>query len=261
MKTNDWPAEDYAIGSYVQATVAQSYLQRLQFKPQDRVLDVGCGNGSFTEHLIKMLPDGLILGVDASENMVELASKLCEVYPNFSVQVMDMQSLNFTEEFDYIVSFWCLQWAKDLIAVYNNMYRALKEGGKLFLLFPSGDDPFINTAVAVTESGQFPELNNFISPVNRSQYSNFNRLNENLAKNGLFKKFHLERNQHSMLLPSLDIFRKFVKGVGYFQGQVPPALIDEINEAMVRMYEKECQEKYQGQYYFNFSLYILEAEK
>ncbi|MCE3044066.1 class I SAM-dependent methyltransferase [Legionella sp. 16cNR16C] len=261
MKTNDWPAEDYAIGSYVQATAAREYLPRLQFKPQDKILDIGCGNGSFTEHLIRMLPNGSILGVDASENMISLAAELSRVYPNFSVKQMDMESLQFEEQFDYIVSFWCLQWSKHLIGVYNNIFRALKKGGRIFLLFPCGDDPFINTAVAVTQSGQFPELRDFVSPVDRSQYSDFDKLKENLNKNGLFSKFHIEKNQHSLLLPSLDFFRKFVRGVGYFQGQVSPPVIDEINEAMVAMYAKECEEKYKGQYYFNFSLYVIEAEK
>lgn len=49
MSRREWPANDYAIGSYIQATVAEEYLPYLNMKPADKVLDIGCGNGAFTK--------------------------------------------------------------------------------------------------------------------------------------------------------------------------------------------------------------------
>ena len=142
MLTHEWPANEYAIGSYIQATVAEEYLSRIIFKPQDNVLDIGCGDGSFSIKILDKIPHGHLLGIDRSENMLELARKKIKNYPHFSVKNMDLLDINFTEKFDYVVSFWCLQWCLDLEKAFSNIYRALKPGGKMMTLFPNGDDPF-----------------------------------------------------------------------------------------------------------------------
>lgn len=49
MSRREWPANDYAIGSYIQATVAEEYLSYLKVNPTDKILDIGCGNGAFTK--------------------------------------------------------------------------------------------------------------------------------------------------------------------------------------------------------------------
>ncbi len=47
MPTQEWPAHNYAIGSLIQITIANSYLKCLEIKPTDCVLDIGYGNGTY----------------------------------------------------------------------------------------------------------------------------------------------------------------------------------------------------------------------
>jgi hypothetical protein len=68
-------------------------------------------------------------------------------------------------------------------------------------------------------------------------------------------------HKSSINLPCLDIFRKFVNGVAFYQGQIPEAEIKLINETMVRWYEKECQNHWQGRYQFPCALYLVTGEK
>ncbi|KTD22156.1 methyltransferase [Legionella lansingensis] len=259
MSTQEWPAEDYAIGSYIQNSIADNYLQYLTIKPTDRVLDIGCGNGAFSSKVIDKIPQGLFLGIDTSENMLKLARKEMANYPNASWQKGNVLTMEFNQQFDYIVSFWCLQWClSDIETAFQNIYHALKPDGKVLTIFPSGDDPFVTSYSKVKASGEFNSLNNF-KPVAVDQYE-FVRMQERIALLP-FKQIKIERVKHKLLLPSLDIFRKFVNGIAFFQGQIPTEEIAAINEAIVRVYKQECEEKYQGEYWFILSIYVITAEK
>lgn len=257
MSERDWPANDYAIGSFIQASVADYYLPRLKITPADKVLDIGCGNGAYTRKILDIVPDGSVLGIDASDNMLDLASAVTKDYANFSVQKSNVQSMNFNNQFDYIVSFWCLQWTSDIKKAFINMISALKPGGKLFTLFPAGDDPFIMSYYALKESGQIEALNQFKAPMEYSQLANLSQKLGNIS----CKELKVELCSQSITLPSLDVFRKFVNGIAFYQGQIADAEIKHINEAMVQYYDQQCQQKYQGEYQFNFTIYLVTGEK
>jgi ubiquinone/menaquinone biosynthesis C-methylase UbiE len=257
MSHQEWPADAYAIGSYIQATVADRYLDYLTIKPTDKVLDIGCGDGSFSKKIIAKAPQGSVLGIDASKNMLKLAEKTTGSHPNFSTQHADVLSMNYTDQFDYIVSFWCLQWSQNIHKAFANIAHALKKGGRLLTLFPAGDDPYIKSYYAIKESQQFPSLKHFKAPVD---YSTFNNLAEQLASIP-FNTFKIELIEQSIILPSLDTFRHFVNGIAFYQGQIPDPELKEINDAMVRHYQNECNIKYNDTYQFNFSIYFITGEK
>ena len=257
MHNHEWPANDYAIGSYIQSTVADHYLHLLKLKPSAEVLDVGCGDGSYTTRIVKNVPKGTVLGIDRSANMLRLAQKKMTDYPNFSVQQADVLAMNFDEQFDAVVSFWCLQWCPDHAKAYKKIYDSLKEGGTVFTVIPTGDDPLMTSYYTVKASGQFPSLDNFIPPIDYKQVAELPHILKTLP----FKKMEITTPKQSILLPSLDVFRRFVNGLAFFYDQVPDEEIDAINEALVRAYDLECQANYNGEYRFNFSVYLVIGEK
>ena len=257
MSERDWPANDYAIGSYIQASVADHHLPELNIAPTAKVLDIGCGNGTYTRKILDMVPHGSVLGIDASENMLKLAQEITLEYPNFSIRKDNVISMNYTEQFDSIVSFWCLQWATDIYESFVNIIKALKQGGTFFTLFPSGDDPFIMSYYALRDSGQFSVLSDFKPPVDYSQMDNLDKKLMDIA----CKKLNVKLCKQSIVLPSLDVFRKFVNGIAFYQGQLAEPDIKAVNEAMVHYFDNECQRKYHGEYQFNFTIYLVTGEK
>ncbi|KTD70840.1 class I SAM-dependent methyltransferase [Legionella tucsonensis] len=258
MLIQEWPAHDYAIGSYIQASIADNYLNYLTIKPTDQVLDIGCGNGVFSRKILDKIPHGSLLGIDASENMLQLARKAMANYPNASCQQADVLTMKFDKQFDYIVSFWCLHWcAFDIETVFLNIYHALKPGGKVLTLFPSGDDSFMRSYHTIKSSGEFSCLNQFTPPVD---FQNFHHLEERMHALP-FQQIIVEHFKHELMLPSLDIFRKFVNGLAFFHGQIPSDKIGILNEALVRAYEQECHEKHQDKYEFILPIYVIRAEK
>jgi ubiquinone/menaquinone biosynthesis C-methylase UbiE len=257
MANYEWPANDYAIGSYIQATVANQYIDSIRPEATDSILDIGCGDGSYTKNILAKIPQGKCLGIDRSANMLKLAHEKIRDYPNFSVQQCDVLEMKFNEQFDYIVSFWCLQWCPEPKKAFSNMYHALKKGGKVFALLPTGDDPLITSYERLKASGDFSCLEDFVPPVNYPKVRQITTILPKLP----FSKINVETISQSIVLPSLDTFRKFVNGIAFYNDKVPDEEIPRINEAMVQAFDRDCQQKYGGEYRFDFSVFIVRGEK
>jgi len=97
------------------------------------LLDIGCGDGKITAELARRLPDGRVVGVDSSKEMIHLAQKSypSKDYPKLSFQVMDARKLTFQGEFDRVFSNASLHWIIDQQAVLNGVKRSLKPRGRL----------------------------------------------------------------------------------------------------------------------------------
>ncbi|MCP6756534.1 class I SAM-dependent methyltransferase, partial [Klebsiella pneumoniae] len=70
-----WNAEEYHIHSQAQAYAALELLTSFNFKGDEQVLDIGCGDGKITSAIANSLPNGIILGIDISQTMIEFAQK------------------------------------------------------------------------------------------------------------------------------------------------------------------------------------------
>jgi trans-aconitate 2-methyltransferase len=132
----EWNAAEYARLSALQAAMAEEVLSLLRghLRGDERVLDVGCGNGKVTREIAAMVPRGSVVGVDASAKMVEFArassgassdggdgavavGHVGAVEPvgagNLSFEVCDARRLAFRSEFDLVVSFNALHWVPE----------------------------------------------------------------------------------------------------------------------------------------------------
>lgn len=257
MSSIEWPANDYAIGSYIQSYVANELLPQFTPAPTDVILDVGCGDGSFSTTILAKVPQGKVVGVDRSLNMLELAKEKIKQFPNFSIQQADVLSLNFEQVFNDVVSFWCLQWCNDIQLAFKNFFNALKKGGTVFTIFPAGDDPYINMYRALKNRGKIPQLEHFKPPVD---YTRLDNLEQKLSTIP-FSALHVKKISKAITLPSLDTYRKFVNGIAFYQGQIPEPDIQLINEAMVELFNEDCQKKYNGEIRFAMTIYLVTGKK
>jgi trans-aconitate 2-methyltransferase len=65
-----WHGADYARHSTLQAAMADEVLSRLPLRGDERLLDVGCGDGKLTACMAELLPRAAVLGVDTSADPV-----------------------------------------------------------------------------------------------------------------------------------------------------------------------------------------------
>jgi trans-aconitate 2-methyltransferase len=128
-----WDAEEYAKHSSPQLEWAKELIPKLKLTGNEALLDVGCGDGRITAQIASCLPNGCVIGIDSSEEMINLARRKFPkaTFPNVSFQVMDARKLNFHDQFDRVFSNAALHWIIDHRPVLEGVRRSLKQGGRL----------------------------------------------------------------------------------------------------------------------------------
>jgi trans-aconitate methyltransferase len=133
----NWDPADYDKSSSAQYKWAITLIDDLDLKGDERILDIGCGDGKVTAHLASLVPDGGVVGIDLSGEMICFAATkyIPKRHPNLSFQIGDASRLSFQGELDLVVSFACLHWVKDHLPVLEGVRRSLKPGGRVLFQF------------------------------------------------------------------------------------------------------------------------------
>jgi len=113
-------------------------MAKLALRGNESVLDIGCGDGKISAQLAQVLKNGRVVGIDLSNEMIQLASQQYPqtANPNLSFLQMDASKIHVPERFDIAFSNATLHWVKDQRSVLRGTHGALKSGGKL--LFQMG---------------------------------------------------------------------------------------------------------------------------
>jgi trans-aconitate methyltransferase len=133
-----WSPEQYAQQARFVSDLGMPVVDLLAPRAGERILDVGCGDGSLTKKLVEL--GCQVVGVDASPAMVAAAQAL-----GLDARVMDGQSLPFEQEFDAVFSNAALHWMPQADVVIAGIWRSLKPGGR----FVGECGGFGNTATVV----------------------------------------------------------------------------------------------------------------
>ena len=117
-------ARDWAEAEAHQEPAYRAVLDRLALRPSARLLDVGCGAGTF---LALAAARGVrVAGVDASPALVELARRRV---PGADVRVGDLQFLPDAEAtFDAVTGLTSFFFAQDMVAALREAGRVAKPG-------------------------------------------------------------------------------------------------------------------------------------
>ena len=104
-------------------------IAEFNLKGSERVLDLGCGDGTITAQMADLLPEGEVAGIDASEGMIGAA--LSKERHNLHFRRLDINDLDFVEQFDVVFSNATLHWVKNHRRLLRNVRRSLRAGGIL----------------------------------------------------------------------------------------------------------------------------------
>lgn len=159
-----WNAEDYARNSSAQWQWALELIEKAQLRPDEQVLDIGCGDGKITALLARQVSSGGVVGIDRSLAMVEYARKIFpqSEYPNLAFQQLDGMDLVFQERFDVVFSNATLHWVSDHRRVLRGIQSALKKGGR-FLLSMGGRGNARDVVTAFEKVVEQPEWKLFFN--------------------------------------------------------------------------------------------------
>ncbi len=123
MTAQSWNAEGYAKHARFVAELGVPVVELLAPKADERILDLGCGDGVLTKRLVAL--GCTVIGVDASPDLVAAARDL-----GIDARVGDGEALTFVEEFDAVFSNAALHWMKRQASVIDGVFRALRPKGR-----------------------------------------------------------------------------------------------------------------------------------
>jgi ubiquinone/menaquinone biosynthesis C-methylase UbiE len=125
------PDYDRRWSFYVEATL-QATLSRLEIRSGDRVLDLGCGTGTLIQHLLEIVPEAEMVGLDPSEEMLNIAKQ--KLPASVQLKMGSAESIPFPSTcFDILVSTSALHYFRNPDRAVQEMQRVLKPSGRLIL--------------------------------------------------------------------------------------------------------------------------------
>ncbi|MHC4166849.1 MAG: class I SAM-dependent methyltransferase [Planctomycetota bacterium] len=130
----EFDGEKYKQASSHQKAWGRTLISELELRGDERILDLGCGNGALTAELAELVPDGSVLGIDASESMIATARR-DHAAANLRFELEDINNIGFEAEFDVVFSNATLNWVKNHRELLANVYRCLKDRGTARLQF------------------------------------------------------------------------------------------------------------------------------
>lgn len=150
-----WSAEKYSSAASFVPKLTSTVISYLAPKSNDRILDIGCGDGQLTAQIAEAVSSGQVLGLDASQSFVSTAQEK-HANDNCTFNLQDCTKLAECQEavdgsFDKVFSnaalHWILRKPDTRQDVFRNAQRALKPGGKLvFEMGGKGNVAEIHTA-------------------------------------------------------------------------------------------------------------------
>ncbi|KAL4815528.1 S-adenosyl-L-methionine-dependent methyltransferase [Aspergillus spinulosporus] len=134
-RKDHWSSEAYSASAAFVPKLTQTLLRYLDPQPSDKVLDIGCGDGKFTDLFLPYVSK--VLGVDSSPAMIEAAKK------DYGSEKAEFQVLDccFLEQnsdiangtWDKVVSnaalHWILRNENTRLSTLKGIHASLKKGG------------------------------------------------------------------------------------------------------------------------------------
>jgi trans-aconitate 2-methyltransferase len=136
LRETGWNAAAYDTLSDPQFAWGMAVLETVEFKGDERVLDAGCGSGRLAEELLKRLPSGELVALDASPAMLEQArDRLSRFGAKVEFVEASLDDFTLARPVNGIFSNAVFHWVPDHAALFGCLHRALRPAGWLVAQF------------------------------------------------------------------------------------------------------------------------------
>ena len=136
-KFNAWVREGKSEGMERRhSRLAELMFERFELAPDDRVLDIGCGDGWTARMLSAQLVEGAVVGIDISDEMIREARRLSGELDNVLFAPAPAEQIPWAKDyFSRIISIESAYYWPAPEQVAKEMFRVATYGGTFHLLF------------------------------------------------------------------------------------------------------------------------------
>jgi SAM-dependent methyltransferase len=147
----------------INAGVNQPLFTAAAITANDRVLDIGCGNGYTTRRAARHAAHGHATGIDLSEPMLERARAAAAEEPisNINFEQGDAQTCTFPNgAFDLAISRYGVMFFADPAVAFTNIGHAFRPGGRLTFICAAdpNDSDWFRAVSALRDHLPVPEF-------------------------------------------------------------------------------------------------------
>ncbi len=150
IQTMPWDPKQYHKFQAERSAPFFDLLALVEVRPHLQVVDLGCGTGELTQHLVERLPDSDVTGLDSSMQMLNHARPL--EGPHLHFEQGDQAELG--GEWDLIFSNAALQWSESHTDLIPRLFECLRPGGQLVVQVPSNHNHISHQIYRETASEQ-----------------------------------------------------------------------------------------------------------
>ncbi|MDM7957960.1 class I SAM-dependent methyltransferase [Blastomonas sp.] len=137
------------------APIGDALLARAAIAPGERVIDLGCGGGLTSLAAAKATgPDGAVLGLDISLDLIDAARRRAENHPNVSFVCADAATVALDAPYDRLISRFGSMFFAEPYAAFANLHALIKPGGRIDLAIWAAprDNPWMMELMGVARS-------------------------------------------------------------------------------------------------------------
>ena len=218
----NWNAKLYDDNHNFVFKYGEDVVQLLAPQQGERILDLGCGTGYLTNLIAQA--GARVTGIDHSASMIDRATA---AYPDLDFRVMSATDFHFETPFDAVFSNATLHWILDKDNAIDNIYKALRPGGRLVLEMGGKgnvEEIVVATRRALTRHGYYGNA--------ATQLWYFPSLSEYttlLEKRGFRVRFAAHFDRPTELKDTRDGIKDFLKMFGNaFFNNIPENEIDTV---------------------------------
>ena len=253
-----WSPEQYSRGKYFQTQLNETFRKNFGIEPHGAVLDIGCGDGEYSSALANRMKHGYILGVDSSAEMISHANQHWG-RENLFFEVHRIEEFQSLIAFDFILSFWCLQWTNIEVS-FPAIFHSLKNGGRVYAVFSSfTDNSVIQVWRDLAKQAHFKEITEPYLSADNQQGNIFFRVINSLNQLP-FKQVKLNLITCRVAFPTIDYFKNLLLTMPCMK-KFPPEILSEVINLMSLTFQTICQRRYGDKLYYETRPIFLEAIK
>lgn len=163
-----WEKGDFTRLAAAMRGSGEALVKQLGIEAGDRVLDLGCGDGTTAIPAARLGAD--VLGVDIARNLVEAGRRRAEEHGLANVEfrhgdACDLRDID-DESFDRVVSIFGAMFAPRPFDVAREMVRVVRPGGRIVMgNWIPGDPTLVAQVLKISSAYAPPPPDGFVSPM------------------------------------------------------------------------------------------------